>query len=97
MVFAGHGFVPSPTANKNFLPAVCGTLAGNLLLAKLRNFPARFCTNWVTLVNCVALKGGREGWKRVRLWREALEWVSGRWYWRIPAVVVLSAVPWPVK
>ena len=81
--FFGHGLFPRPTVKKNFLSAVWGTLTGNRELARLRSLLVKFATTFVALI------GGRVGLKAVEF-----EEVS---YSSIPATVVLSNVPWPVK
>ena len=56
----GHGLDPSPIVKKNRLSTVWGTLAGNLAVAKLRNFLVKLVTKPVAL----GLTGGRVGLRR---------------------------------
>ena len=50
MALFGQGAVPSPTVRKNFLSTVWGTLAGNLALARDRNFLEKLKTKLVSLI-----------------------------------------------
>lgn len=92
--FFGHRLVPRPTVKKNFFWTVCGTLAGNRALAKLLNFLVKFMTKEVVIE---ALRGGRKGLKVGRLFEFVEEEFDGFSYSRMPATVVLSKVPKPVK
>lgn len=87
----GQGLVPRPTVKKKRLSTFCGTFAGNLALARLRNLLVKFAAKEVSL------RGGRVGLKKgsfVVLEEEEDELF--RSYLRIPAVVELSKVPGPV-
>lgn len=84
--FLGQGLVPRPTVKKNFLSTFCGTLAGNLAVAKLLNLLVKLATKFVALI------AGKPG-LRSGLFFKLLDGVS---YSRIPATVVLSKVPMPV-
>ena len=85
--FLRHGLLPRPTVKKNRFWTVWGTLIGNLAVAKLLNFLAKFMTKEV------ALRAGRTGLKCGRLFKADVE-LS---YSRMPATVELSKVPKPVK
>lgn len=86
--FLGQGLVPRPTVKKKRLSTGCGTFAGNLALARLRNLLVKF------VAKEVSLRGGRAGLKRGSFL--VLDDELGRRYWRIPAVVELSKEPGPV-
>lgn len=67
VAFFGQGAVPSPTVKKNCLSTVCGTLTGNLAVARDRNFLEKLATKLVSLM------AGRLGIKVV------IEVGSGEW------------------
>lgn len=93
MAFLGQGLVPRPTVKKKCLSTFLGTLAGNLALARVLNFPVKFATKAVTAVPFV---GGRVV-RLLILVKLLLVVVVKGWYWRMAAVVELSKVPRPVK
>lgn len=73
---------------KNRLSTFFGTLAGYCLLAKLRNFKVKFVAAEVSFSGgSVAPKSGSF---------DVLLIEDGDMYSRIPVVVELSKVPWPV-
>ena len=88
--FREHWISPSPTVKKKRLLTVCGTFAGNLVVAKLRNFLLKL------IANNVSLNVGSAG-----LWTEGLLFFVFDMddicsYSRIPAVVELSKAAGPV-
>lgn len=83
--FLGHGLLPRPTVKKKRFWTVCGTFDGNFSLARLRNLWLKFAAK------AVSLMAGRVGFRTRR------PFFDGCVYSRMPAVVELSILPWPVK
>ena len=88
--FREHWIRPSPTVKKKRLFTVCGTFAGNLLEAKLRNFLLNF------MAKIVSLNMGRAGLRTEGFLFFVFDTDDLCSYSKIPAVVELSKAAGPV-